>query len=94
MDVEERDKLYNKVYDEFVDLLKGKIDKVVISEYEFYELNKTSYWEDTDGVVSYGIVRNTSYADALKNTFEKQKIRQEKDLITNNYIFRLESRQQ
>ena len=92
MDVEERDKLYNKVYDEFVDLLKGKIDKVVISEYELYELNKTSYWEDTDGVVSYGIVRNTSYADVLKSTFEKKNIRQEKDLITNNYIFRLESR--
>lgn len=92
MTIEERDKLYNKVYGEFIELLKGKIDKVVISEYEFYELNKTNYWEDTDGVVSYGIVRNNSYADVIKNTFENIGIKQEKDLITNNYIFRLESR--
>lgn len=92
MDKEERDELYDRVYDEFIELIKGKIDKVVISEYELYELNKTSYWKDTDGVVCYGIVRNTSYADALKYAFEKKNIRQEKDLITNNYIFRLESR--
>lgn len=89
MSKEERGDLYDKIYNEFIDLLKRKIDKVVISQYELYELSKTNYWHDTDGLISYGIVRNTSYADVLEKIFGNKNIIQEKDLINNNYIFRL-----
>lgn len=90
MSKEERRELYEKIYDKFIHLLKGKIDKVVVSQYELYELSKTRYWEDTDGLISYGIVRNTTYADVLKKIFENKNIVQERDLINNNYIYKIE----
>lgn len=92
MSKEERGKLYDKIYDKFVDLLKGKIEKVIVSQYELYELSKTNYWHDTDGLISYGIVRNTSYADILGKTFGNKNIIQEKDMANNNYIFKLKNK--
>lgn len=89
MSAEERGKLYDKVYDQFIELIKGNIDKVVISDYELYELNKTHYWTDTDGLIVYGVRRNNSYADALSMAFKDKNIIQEKDIINNNYIFRI-----
>ena len=82
----ERSELYNKIYDEFIELIKGKVDKVVISECELYELSKAHYYEDID----YNLVRHYTYADTLKELCKNKNISQEKDLITNNYIFRLE----
>lgn len=84
MDKEERDKLYNKIYDDFIKLINGEIDEVIISEYELYELSKTKYFMDID----FNYVRFNTYADCLKSLGEKHNIVQEKDIRTNNYIFR------
>lgn len=89
MDKEERKLLYDKVYDNFIKLIKREIDEVIISVYEMYELEKTHYWTDTDGLIIYGIHRNNTYADVLKENFKSQNIIQTLDLIKYNYIFRL-----
>lgn len=89
MNNDERDKLYNRIYDDFVKLIRGEINEVIISDYEFYELNKVHYWTDTDGLIVYGIVRNNSYADALRENFKNKNIVQSVDIMTRNYIFRL-----
>jgi len=85
MTKEERGNLYNKVYEEFIKLIEGKVDKVVINDYELYELSKTHYFIDID----YDFVRFNTYADALKNLCKNKNITQEKDVLTNNYIFKL-----
>lgn len=87
MELEEKDKLYNKLYDEFLELIKGKLDKVIVSEYELYELSKTHYWTDTDGEIVYGFVRNNTYADSLRELCKNNNIEQTKDIVNNNYIF-------
>lgn len=85
----ERSLLYDKVYDDFIKLINKEIDEVIISNYEMYELTKTHYWSDTDGLIIYGIHRNNTYADALKENFKSHNIIQTLDLIKYNYIFRL-----
>lgn len=89
MTKEERRLLYDKVYDNFIKLINKEIDSVIISNYEMYELEKTHYWVDTDGLFIYGINRNNTYADALKENFKNHNIIETEDLDNRNYIFRL-----
>lgn len=81
-----RDRLYNKVYDEFLNLIKGNIKEVIITPYEIYELDQTYYYTDVNGL----FVRQNSYLDALSNAFKNKNVIQTKDIITGNYIYRLE----
>lgn len=80
-----RDRLYNKVYDEFLNLIKGNIKEVIITQHELYELEQTNYYTDTNGKFA----RQNSYADCLSNAFKNKNIIQTKDIITGNYIYRL-----
>lgn len=89
MTKEERRLLYDKVYDNFIKLINKEIDSVIISNYEMYELEKTHYWVDTDGLIIYGINRNNTYADTLKENFKNHNIIEIEDLVNSNYIFRL-----
>lgn len=89
MTKEERGILYNRIYAEFIDLLNGKINEVVVSQNELYELSKTNYWIDTDGKIIYGICRNTTYANVLQQTFG-DKVTQEQD-INGNFIYKLDN---
>ena len=89
MDKEQRGELYDRIYDEFIKLIKGKIDKVVISEYELYELSKKSYWVDPN---TYETLRNITYAEVLLELCKINNIEQTKDFVSNNYIFELENR--
>ena len=41
-----RSKIYDRIYDDFIKLIKGEIDKVVVSQYEIYELDKKTYFVD------------------------------------------------
>ena len=83
----ERGKIYDRIYDNFINLIKGKLDKVIVSEYELYELSKTHYWTDTDGEFVYRFVRNTTYADSLRKLVIDNGISQTKDIITGDFIF-------
>lgn len=80
-----RDRLYNKVYDEFLNLIKCNIKEVIITQHELYELEQTNYYTDTN----VKFVRQNSYADCLSNAFKNKNIIQTKDIITGNYIYRL-----
>lgn len=88
MTKEERGELYDKIYDDFIKLINDEIDKVIISEYELYELSKTHYWTDTDGEIVYGFVRSNTYTDSLRELCKNNNIKQTKDIVNNNYIFR------
>ena len=83
----ERGKIYDRIYDDFINLIKGKLDKVIVSEYELYELSKTHYWTDTDGEFVYRFVRNTTYADSLRKLVIDNGISQTKDINTGDFIF-------
>ena len=82
-----RGKIYDRIYDDFIKLIKGEINKVVVSQYEIYELSKTHYWTDTDGEFVYRFVRNTTYADSLRKLVIDNGISQTKDIITGDFIF-------
>lgn len=79
----ERGKIYDRIYDDFIKLIKGEIDKVVVSQYEIYELDKKTYFVDTD----YQTVRFNNYADVLKKLVIDNGISQTKDIITGDFIF-------
>lgn len=79
----ERDKIYNRVYDDFIKLLKGEIDKVVVSQYDIYELDKKTWFVDGD----YQTVRFNNYADALRDLVIKNGIKQTRDIITGDFVF-------
>ena len=79
----ERDKIYNRVYDDFIKLLKGEIDKVVVNQHEIYELDKKTYFVNID----YQTVRFNNYVDVLRELVIKNGISQTKDIITGDFIF-------
>ena len=79
----ERGKIYDRIYDDFIKLIKGEIDKVVVSQYEIYELDKKTYFVDID----YQTVRFNNYADVLRELVIKNGISQTKDIITGEFIF-------
>lgn len=79
----ERGKIYDRIYDDFIKLIKGEIDKVVVSQYEFYELDKKTYFVDID----YQTVRFNNYADVLRKLVIDNGISQTKDIITGDFIF-------
>ena len=84
MTKEERGELYDKIYDDFIKLINGEIDEVIISEYELCELCKRKFFIDID----CNYVTFNTYSDCLKKLCEPHNIVQEKDIRTNNYIFR------
>lgn len=79
----ERGKIYDRVYDDFIKLIKGEINKVVVSQYEIYELDKKTYFVDID----YQTVRFNNYADVLRKLVIDNGISQTKDIITGDFIF-------
>ena len=79
----ERGKIYDRIYDDFIKLTKGEIDKVVVSQYEIYELDKKTYFVDAD----YQTVRFNNYADVLRKLVIDNGISQTKDIITGDFIF-------
>lgn len=87
-------KIYDKVYDDFIKLLKGEIDKVIISEYEIAKLNFLHPHQevilDNNGnfICTYIDGRYNNYADTLREHFENKNIIQEYNPIDNTYIFR------
>ena len=68
------DKLYKKIYNQFIDLVNGKIDKVIVTPAEILALD---YFD--------GNFNN--YADILRKNF-KNKLVQEIDVLTGNYIYK------
>lgn len=79
----ERGKIYDRIYDDFIKLIKGEINKVVVSQYEIYELDKKTYFVDID----YQTVRFNNYADVLRKLVINNGISQTKDIITGDFIF-------
>lgn len=79
----ERGKIYDRIYDDFIKLIKGEINKVVVSQYEIYELDKKTYFVDID----YQTVRFNNYADVLRKLVIDNGISQTKDIITGDFIF-------
>ena len=79
----ERGKIYDRIYDDFIKLIKGEIDKIVVSQYEIYELDKKTYLVD----IYYQNVRSNNYADVLRELIIKNGINQTKDIITGDFIF-------
>ena len=79
----ERGKIYDRIYDEFIKLIKGEINKVVVSQYEIYELDKKTNFVD----IYYQNVRFNNYADVLRELIIKNGISQTKDIITGDFIF-------
>ena len=78
-----RSKIYDRIYDDFIKLINGEIDKVVVSQYEIYELDKKTYFVD----IYYQNVRFNNYADVLRELIIKNGINQTKDIITGDFIF-------
>lgn len=79
----ERSKIYDRIYNDFIKLIKGEINKVVVSQYEIYELDKKTYFVDID----YQTVRFNNYADVLRKLVVDNEIKQTKDIITGDFIF-------
>lgn len=79
----ERGKIYDRIYNDFIKLIKGEIDKVVVSQYEIYELDKKTYFVDID----YQTVRFNNYADVLRKLVIDNGITQTKDIITGDFVF-------
>lgn len=90
----EKCKMYDKVYDDFIALLNGKIDKVIISQYEIAELDFLHPHHevicDNNGnfVCAYIDGRFNNYTDILREHFGNKNIIQEYNPIDNTYIFR------
>jgi hypothetical protein len=93
MNKKEKTELYIRTYDKFVDLVNGKIDKVIITPAELLELDYVALHNevicDNNGnfVCKYIDGRYTNCADILRQHFG-DKIVQEIDIATGNYIFR------
>jgi hypothetical protein len=89
MSKEERTKLYIKIYDEFVDLMNGKIDKVIITPAELLELDYVALHNevicDNNGnfVCKYVDGKYNNCADILRQHFG-DKLTQEIDIVTGN----------
>lgn len=80
-------KLYDEIYNKFIDLVNGKIAKVVVSFDDMKKLDDAHYWTDTDGEIIYGIYRHNTYVDALRNAF-KDKLEQTVNPADHTYVFR------
>ena len=74
--------LYDKVYDEFVDLINDKIDKVVISDKDFYLLDKHRIVKVENNIKFYN-----NYMDCLRHLCLNKDITQIYDELNHNYIF-------
>lgn len=93
MKLKDKSKLYSKIYSDFVALTNELIDKVVVSPSEMYELgfivphNEVICDNNGNYVCDYIDGRYNNYADILKKHFG-DKLIQEVDLATGNYIFK------
>ena len=83
MNKEERGRLFNRIYDDFIKLIKGEINKVVVSQYEVYELDSKKWFVDGN----YQTVRFHNYADVLRDLIIDNGISQTKDMISGDFIF-------
>lgn len=91
----EGNNIYIKVSNEFKDLLEGKIEEVIISEYELHQLGYILFSRevicDNNGnfVCSYVKGRFNNHADILRKLCKGHNIIQIEDLVNHGYIFRL-----
>lgn len=93
MKKDKREKIYNKIYSQFIDLENGLIDKAIVLPNEMLELgfiaphNEVICDNNGNYVCDYIDGRYYNYADILKKHFG-DKLIQEVDIATGNYIFR------
>lgn len=83
MDSEERDRMFNKIYDDFIELIKGERKKVIVTQYQVYELDLKYWFVDSN----YQTVRFYNYADVLRDLIIDNGISQTKDMISGDFIF-------
>lgn len=74
---------YDRIYNDFIKLIKGEINKVVVSQYEINELYEKTYIFD----INYPNARFSNYAVALSELVIKNGISQTIDINTGDYIF-------
>ena len=75
--------IYDRIYNDFIKLIKGEINKVVVSQYEINELYKKTYIVGTN----YKNARFSNYAVVLRELVIKNGISQTIDINTGDYIF-------
>ena len=75
--------IYDRIYDDFIKLIKGEINKVVVSQYEINELYKKTYIVGKN----YKTARVSKYAVVLNELVIKNGISQTIDVNTGDYIF-------
>ena len=75
--------IYDRIYDDFIKLIKGEINKVVVSQYEINELYKKTYIVGTN----YKTARFSNYAVVLRELVIKNGISQTIDVNAGDYIF-------
>lgn len=86
-------KLYKKIYNQFIDLVNGKIDKVIVTPAEILELDHIALHKevicDNNGnyVCDYVDGKYNNCADILREHFGN-KLVQVIDVLTGNYIFK------
>lgn len=87
--------LYERIYNQLIDLVNGKIKEVVITPKEMYELDYVLFHKqavcDNNGNFMYYHIdgKHNNYADVIRNNFKNELV-QTIDPVTNNYIFRKE----
>lgn len=86
MNKEKPIEIYDRIYDEFVKLIKKEVNEVIITPYELNKLDKKHRFTDPNTFIDY---ERVSFTDILRELGNKHNIEQEKDLISGNYIFRL-----
>lgn len=85
--------LFERIYNQFIDLMNEKNDKVVITQKEIEQLDYLLFHKqvicDNNGnfVCSYIDGRYNNFSDIIKNNFEN-KVVQAIDILTGDYIFK------
>lgn len=93
MTSDDLDKLYNKIFDSFVELRDGKVTEVCVTFNELMELDyvRPSYWAvigndgNCYGVGMDGMYNN--YADVLRKFAKNNNFVQTIDEINNQFVF-------
>lgn len=75
--------IYDRIYNDLIKLIKGEINKVVVSQYEINELYKKTYIVGKN----YKTARFSKCAVVLSELVIKNGISQTIDINTGDYIF-------
>ena len=80
-------KIYDEIYDLFIDLISGKVSEVVLNLNDIRILDEKFYWKDADS----NLVRTHTPAEVLSYLCLKNNIMQKYDPVRCNYIFKKDS---